>query len=91
MQTWFETVFDSIGKEIVSREYTRLGKIRSELFIDPEKNRVTGIYYHENGLVSEISYQQNFVSRGHYIRYDSNGLPSRETDHDENGKELKVK
>jgi antitoxin component YwqK of YwqJK toxin-antitoxin module len=91
IQPWFETVYDSYGNVIVSREFDRVGKKRSERFTDPEQKFSTRIYYQENGLISEISYDKNYTSHGHFIKYDEKGIPSREGEYDENGKIIEQK
>jgi len=88
IQVQYETVFDSDGREIISREYTRLGKIRKEETIDPNKKFRTVIYYHNNGVVSSIMYSLNGVSFGHYQTYDKNGVPGRGWDYDNHGKAI---
>ena len=91
LQPQYETVFDSYGRVIISREYTRLGKINRETIIDPDRKFKVVIYYHDNGLVSSIMYSLDGVNYGHYQTYDENGFPSRGWDYDENGKAIKQK
>lgn len=88
IQVQYETVFDSYGRAIISREYTRLGKIHKEEIIDVERKFRTVIYYHDNGVVSSIMYSLNGVNFGHYQTYSDNGFPSRGWDYDENGKAI---
>ncbi|REA63741.1 hypothetical protein DSL64_04730 [Dyadobacter luteus] len=73
----FETVFDSLGNPIISRVFSSSGSLQSESLIDLVKNTRTNIHYHENGIISEISYNKNDESSGQYIRYDENGMPLR--------------
>lgn len=88
IQAQYETVFDSYGRAIISREFTRLGKIHKEETIDPDRKFRTVIYYHDNGAISSIMYSLNDVNFGHYQTYDENGFPSRGWDYDENGKAI---
>lgn len=88
IQAQYETVFDSYGRAVISREYTRLGKIHKEETIDPDRKFRTVIYYHDNGVISSIMYSLNGVNFGHYQTYDENGFPSRGWDYDENGKAI---
>lgn len=91
VQPQYETVFDSYGRAIISREYTQFGKIRREETIDPDKKFRTVIYYHDNGLISSIMYSLNGKNYGHYQTYDENGFPSGGWDYDENGEKIKQK
>jgi len=91
VQPQYETVFDSYGRAIISREYTRLGKISNETIIDPDRKFRIVIYYHDNGLLSSIMYSLNGKNYGHYQTYDENGFPSRGWDYDENGEVIKQK
>jgi len=91
VQTHYETVFDSYGWAIISREYTRLGKICREETIDPDRKFRIVIYYHDNGLISSIMYSLNGKNYGHYQTYDKNGFPSIGWDYDENGERIKQK
>jgi antitoxin component YwqK of YwqJK toxin-antitoxin module len=88
LQTQYETVFDSFGEAILSREYTQQGKIYKEVTIDPIKKFKTVIYYHENGMISSIMYSLNGITFGHYQTYNENGFPLRGWDYDENGKAI---
>ena len=91
VQPQYETVFDSYGRAIISREYTQLGKISNETTIDPDRKFKIVIYYHDNGLISSIMYSLNGENYGHYQTYDENGFPSRGWDYDENGEIIKQK
>lgn len=88
VQIHYENIFDSYGQAIISREYTRFGKIHREEIIDPDKKFKTVIYYHDNGAIASIMYLLNGVNFGHYQTYDKNGFPSRGWDYDENGKAI---
>ncbi|KAA2242767.1 hypothetical protein F0L74_09575 [Chitinophaga agrisoli] len=88
VQAQYETIFDSYGRAIISREYTRLGKISREEIIDPEKKFRTVIYYHDNGVVSSIMYSLNGVEFGHYQTYEMDGSPGRGWDYDKEGKAI---
>ena len=91
IQPQYETVFDAYGNVIISREYTRLGKIKWESMIDPKRKFRVNISYHENGIISSIGYNLNGKRYGHYQTYDENGLPKTGWEYDENGKEIKKK
>ncbi|GHV36518.1 hypothetical protein FACS1894178_7850 [Bacteroidia bacterium] len=91
VQAQYETVFDSYGRAIISREYSRVGKILREETIDPDRKFRVVIYYHNNGLVSSIMYSLNGKNHGHYQTYDKNGFPSGGWDYDENGEVIKPK
>lgn len=90
VQAQYETVYDSYGRVIISREYTRVGKIHKEEIIDPDKKFRTVIYYHNNGIISSIMYSLNGKNYGHYQTYNENGSPGRGWDYDENGKVIKT-
>jgi len=89
VQPQFETVFDSYGRVIISREYTRLGKINNEQIIEPDRKFRVVIYYHDNGAISSIEYFLNGKNYGHYQTYNENGFPDRGWDYDENGEMIK--
>jgi len=89
VQPQYETVFDSYGRAIISREYTRLGKIHKEETIDPDRKFRVVIYYHGNAAISSIMYSLNGKNFGHYQTYDENGFPDRGWDYDENGEVIK--
>ena len=89
IQPQYETVFDSYGRVIISKEYTHFGKIRREETIDPNRKFRIVIYYHDNGLISSIMYSVNGKNYGHYQTYDKNGFPSIGWDYDENGEKIK--
>ncbi len=89
VQPQYEIVFDSYGQAIISREYTRIGKIHREETIDPERNFRVVIYYHDNGAISSIGYTLNGKNYGHYQTYYENGFPDRGWDYDENGDVIK--
>jgi antitoxin component YwqK of YwqJK toxin-antitoxin module len=89
VQPQYEIVFDSYGRAIISREYTRLGKIYSEKIIDPDRKFRVVIYYHDNGAISSIMYSLKDTYFGHYQTYDKNGFPNGGWDYDENGKVIK--
>ena len=89
VQVEIEMVYDTKGRAIISREYTRLGKIHKEELIDPDGKFNVVIYYHDNGLVSSIEYSSNGKSYGHYQTYDENGNPESGWDYDENGQKIK--
>lgn len=91
VQPQYEIVFDSYGRAIISREYTRLGKIHREETIDPDRKFSIVIYYHDNGSISSIMYSLNGKSFGHYQTYDEKGFPERGWDYNENGEEIKQK
>jgi len=91
IQARYETVFDSYGRAIISREYNRIGKIQYEQIADYDRNFRTTIYYHDNGLVSSIMYSLNQVEFGHYQAYDKNGVPTHGWDYDEKGKRIQNK
>lgn len=85
VQVQYEIVFDSYGRAVVSREYTRLGKIHKEELNEPDRKFTTVIYYHDNGAISSIMYSLNGRNYGHYQTYDENGFPDQGWDYDENG------
>lgn len=89
IQPQYETVFDSYGRAIISREYTRLGKIHKEETIDPDRKFRIVIYYHDNGAISSIMYSLDDKNYGHYQTYDKNGFPTRGWDYDGNGEVIK--
>lgn len=91
VQPQYETVFDSYGRAIISREYTRVGKIHREETIDPDRKFRIVIYYHDNGAISSIMYSLNGKNYGHYQTYDKNGFPDRGWDYEENGQVIKQK
>lgn len=91
IQVQYETVFDAKGQAIISRQYTQVGKIENEVIIDPVKKLRTTIYYHQNGIISLISYTLNGKRYGHFQEYDENGLSGRFWDYDENGKAILTK
>lgn len=91
VQPQYETVFDSYGRAIISREYTRLGKIKQEETIDPDRKFNILIYYHDNGAISSIKYSLNGKNFGHYQTYDEKGFPGKGWDYDENGEVIKQK
>lgn len=88
IQVQYETVYDSYGRAVIVREYTRLGKIYREETIDPDRKFRTVIYYHDNGLMSSIMYSLNGINFGHYQTYQKDGLPGIGWDYDENGKAI---
>ena len=77
IQPQYEIVYDSYGRTIISREYSRIGKIHKEETIDPDKKFRIVIYYHDNGAISSIMYSLNGKNYGHYQTYDENGFPDR--------------
>jgi antitoxin component YwqK of YwqJK toxin-antitoxin module len=89
IQVQYETVFDSYGWAIISREYSSLGKILKEETIDHERKFRVVIYYHHNGAISSIMYSLNGKNYGHYQTYDEKGFPARSWDYDENGEVIK--
>ncbi len=89
VQPQYETVFDSYGRAIISREYTQQGKIHKEVTIDPDRKFRIVIYYHDNGVLSSIMYTLNGKNYGHYQTYDEKGFPLRGWDYDENGDVIK--
>lgn len=89
VQLHYEIVFDSYGRAVISRNYTRVGKIQSEVTIDPDRKFQVIIYYHDNGAISSIGYSLNGKNYGHYQTYDKNGFPIRGWDYDENGEVIK--
>lgn len=78
------------GNLIINREYSRLGKIVSEWLIDPDRDFVTYIYYHENGSQRSIGHTLKGVDVGRYQEYDPNGVPTKSWDYDENGRRFNV-
>lgn len=89
VQPLYETVYDSYGRAIISRTYTRLGKIQREVTIDPDRKFRVVIHYHDNGVISSIMYSLNGKNYGHYQTYDKKGFPDRGWDYDENGDVIK--
>lgn len=88
-QVKHENVFDSFGREVVFREFDRLGIIRHESIYNPEPGVVTRIYYHKNGTAKGISYTRDGKDYGHYQEYDENGAPSKSWDYDQDGQQIK--
>lgn len=84
-----ERVYDSSGKEIIYRQYNRIGKILSEKLIDPETNISTDIEYGENGLILGISHSRDYKGIGSYIRYDQKGIPVSEGSYGDKSGEIK--
>ena len=89
IQVQYEIVFNSSGRAILKKEYSRSGKLMKEETIIPEQNLSTFIHYYENGTVYSISYQLNGVNYGHYQEYDIQGFPKRSWDYDEDGDVIK--
>lgn len=92
IQPRYETVYDSYGRVLISREYTQIGKISSETTtIDPDRKFKVVVYYHDNGTVSSILYSLNEIKYGHCQSYDKNGFPDRAWDFNEKGQAIKRK
>ena len=90
IQVQYETVFDSFGREIAFREFSRLGNLQRESIYNPDLNASTQISYHENGNIKEIGFTKNNEDYGHYQEYDKNGEPSKSWDYDEEGRQIKA-
>jgi antitoxin component YwqK of YwqJK toxin-antitoxin module len=91
IQVWVEVIYDTDGKELITREYTRQGQIRYESLYDHKRNFVSNISYHKNGRVESIGYTLNHHDYGHYQAFDENGLPLKSWDYDETGKQINIK
>jgi antitoxin component YwqK of YwqJK toxin-antitoxin module len=91
IQAQYETVFDSKGRAIISREYSRVGKIVKEETINPDTKFCILIYYHDNGAISSIMYTLDGKTFGHYQEYDEKGFPERGWDYDKDGEVIKDK
>lgn len=89
LQAQYEIVFDSYGRAIISREYSRIGRIQREKIIDPASRNSIVIFYHDNGAISSIMYSNVDKPYGHYQTYDKNGFPDTGWDYDENGKVIR--
>ena len=84
-----ETVYNSLGQRIISREYSIFGILSKEEFSDPDRKFSTIIFYHNNGTISSIMYTLNGKIYGHYQTYGENGFPKESWDYDENGEKIK--
>ena len=86
LQINYETLYDSYGRSINWKQYTRLGKLAEEFTTDPDRKFSTSIFYHENGLVRSISYVLNDQSYGRSEEYDQKGVLIKTWEYDEHGK-----
>lgn len=91
LQPSSETVYDTHGRIVLSRQYGRSGNIMSETIYDEDRKFSTHIFYHDNGVLSEIEYRLNYKGYGRFQRYDQNGLPTLSWDYDKEGKPIKQK
>jgi antitoxin component YwqK of YwqJK toxin-antitoxin module len=85
-----EALYDYNGKIILSRDYSRWGKIRNEYIYHEEEKLYTSVFYHDNGQVSSVQHHKNFKDLGHYQEYDPDGNPTKSWDYDANGKQINV-
>jgi antitoxin component YwqK of YwqJK toxin-antitoxin module len=90
IQVWMEALYDYNGKIILSRDYSRWGKIRNEHIYHEEEKLYTSVFYHDNGQVSSVQHHKNFKDLGHYQEYDPDGNPTKSWDYDANGKQINV-
>ncbi|WP_215236879.1 toxin-antitoxin system YwqK family antitoxin [Dyadobacter helix] len=90
IQVWHEALYDYNGKIVLSREYSRWGKIRQETVYHPEENYITSVYYHDNGQVKVIQHHKDYKNFGHYQEYDPEGNPTKSWDYDTNGRQINL-
>jgi antitoxin component YwqK of YwqJK toxin-antitoxin module len=89
VQVKFEIVFNSSGKAILNKQYSRSGNLLKEETFIPEQNFSTVIQYYENGSVNSIGYQLNGINYGHYQEFDIHGSLKRSWEYDEDGNVIK--
>jgi len=88
VQPLYERVYDAYGRVILSKEFSRVGKLLREAIIDPDRKFETVIHYHDNGVIASIMYSLDGKNFGHYQTYDQNGFPDTGWEYDENGNSI---
>jgi antitoxin component YwqK of YwqJK toxin-antitoxin module len=89
IQVHAETVFDSYGRQIAYRRFSRLGQSEYESLTSYAPNLTTQIFYHENGNIQSIGYTKDYNNYGHYQQYDENGVPNKSWEYDPQGRQVK--
>lgn len=89
IQVHHESVYNFKGEAILSKEYSRLGKLTHEYVKDTERDFSTSIYYHDNGLISSITHYRALMNFGRTEEFDNNGKLKKFWEYDDNGKLLK--
>jgi antitoxin component YwqK of YwqJK toxin-antitoxin module len=90
IQVWKEALYDYDGKIVLSREYSRWGKIQHESVYHQEED-YTSIYYHDNGQVKAVEHYKDYIiGIGHYQEYDQEGNPAKSWDYDDNGRQINL-
>lgn len=90
IQVWMEALYDYNGKIILSREYSRWGKIQNEYVYHAEEKNYTSIHYHDNGQVKVVQHHKDSKDIGHYQEYDKEGNPTKSWDYDANGRQINL-
>ncbi|WP_343703743.1 hypothetical protein [Chitinophaga sp.] len=86
IQVHLENIYDQEGTPVITREYYRLGRIKSEWVNDKDSSIKININYYPNGLINYISRFRESRTVGQYQEFNVDGTLRRWGEYDENGR-----